>query len=229
MRYLFCVIITIIFVGQITAQNKVLISDKLLLNFSTGLQYNFFADLNLPLRKYKNYILPRRLPNNEGLIFDQKNPVGTFVTLEIQYYFSQKKSAGIGFVQTSNWGKHWLEIQNGNIISIIRDIRIRNINRFYYLYYEYQAIPKYPEISFGIYLLSPQYQSIVLKLNYFEVINKTGFNKYNMASWGLWIGAKYNIIKTQKVNFGIFGKFFYTIPFQRSENLVISPFLQYQL
>jgi len=196
--------------------------------FSAGMQYNFQSDLGAPIRRKGQDIYPRILPDSSGLIFDQKNPVGTTLTYELSYQLNLRFTVGIGFTHTSNWGKYYISVINGNMITVLDHVRLRNVNRFYYLYIQMKTRKPNrwkPNWEGGVYLLDPHYAELILKQDYFESRIRSGFNEYHLATWGIWLGTHFRFLFSSKFSLGLQSRIFWTVPHSRMENWTISPYL----
>lgn len=215
--------------------NKIL--NKFSLTFSSGLQYNFNANMGYPVHREGKYILPRIVDNGKTVIFDQKNPVGTYFSFTLNYAHSKKHSWEFQFTHTSNWGKHYMAVINNpnsnigqySMIIFFTDVRLRNINHFYHLNYQYTPERKLPSLSFGFFILNPHYQKVIMKRAYFEVRNESGFRNFELLSWGFFGGVKQLIAISRYISLGVQAGIYYSVSHHRPENFYLNPFLMYKL
>jgi len=197
---------------------------------SAGFQYNFQSDMGAPIRRDGHDIMPRVLPDNSGLIFDQKNRVGTALSYDLTYSLRPDFAVGIGFTHTSNWGRYYISVINGNMVTVLDHVRLRNINRFYYVFVHaipYKLKKWKPDLEAGIYLLDPHYAEVIVKWDYFESRIRSGFNEYHLATWGIWFGCHYRLVFSPKFSLGIQSRIFWSAGRTRFENITFTPYLKY--
>ncbi len=196
-----------------------------------GLQYTFFVNYGEKIIKKGGYIEP--IYDIFGANLVQKNRLGNYMGFEVNFALSPKNFVGFGLAQSNNYGKYDLSFQFQDHFIYIHDFTLKHTNYFYQLFYKGKISDK-SLVTAGVYLLDPHQQEILIYPDgSIEIMERTGFNEYNLNEGGFFLGFEYFFYKSGKFELGVKSRLYYTaslglFDLDSFETFSISPTLKYQ-